>query len=66
MTKYSVICSSSTKEGLEKLINEFFYSTSWYLDEDNQLRNKDPSRPIPPLLIRIRRGRFQALREARP
>ncbi len=37
--KNKLLASSSTKEGIEKLINQYFYSTSYTLQE-NQIVGK--------------------------
>ena len=34
------LASSGTKEGIEKMINQYFYSTSYKLDEDLNIFGK--------------------------
>lgn len=34
------ICSSATIKGLEKLINEFYYSDNYFVNSDKQAENK--------------------------
>ena len=38
--KTRLIGSSSTKEGLEKIINEYLFSTNWIIKENLELYNK--------------------------
>lgn len=34
------VCSSATIKGLEKLINEFYYSDNYFVNSDNQAESK--------------------------
>ena len=34
-----LLATSPTKEGIIKLINEFYFSNNYYLDEDLKLKN---------------------------
>lgn len=38
--KKKCIFTATSKQNLEKLINQFFYSENYYIDEQNQIRNK--------------------------
>ena len=38
--KARLIGSSSTKEGLERIINEYLFSTNWTIKENLELYNK--------------------------
>ena len=37
-----ILSTSATKEGLEKLINGYFYSKNYYIDDDMTLKNRTP------------------------
>lgn len=38
--KKKCIFTATSKQNLEKLINMFFYSENYYIDEQNQIRNR--------------------------
>ena len=38
--KTRLVGTSSTKKGLEKIINEYLYSTNWIIKENLELYNK--------------------------
>ena len=39
MAKTKCILSSTSKEGLQKMINDFYYSTNYIITEDNKVYN---------------------------
>lgn len=55
MTK-TKICSSASREGLAKLINQYYYSTSYIVDEQNQAHNKNG--PVNFGTVTEKKGRF--------
>lgn len=62
--KATVYASSATKEGLEKLINEFYYSKNYIITEDMRIYNTKTGKTIDSMAVRQTRGKWQFVKEA--
>lgn len=40
------VCSSDSIKGLEKLINEFYFSDNYFVNSDNQAENKKTGKKL--------------------
>jgi hypothetical protein len=58
MTKTGIIASSPSKDRLQKMINEYFYSTAWVILEDLRLFNNKQKRFCTKYLVENKRGRY--------
>ena len=58
MTKNGIIASSPSKDRLQKMINEYFYSTEWVILEDLRLFNSKLNKFCENYFVENRRGRF--------
>ena len=58
MTKTGIIASSSSKERLQKMINEYFYSTEWVILEDMRLFNSKLNKFCENFFVESKRGRW--------
>ena len=58
-----LLASASSKEGIEKMINEYFYSSGYYILQDDdgefQLKNDSRDRISEEVFIVKKKGRFQ-------
>ena len=54
-----LIASASSKEELQKLVNEFYCSTNWIIQEDNSLFNTKLNRSTDSTIVRFFRGRWR-------
>lgn len=59
MAKSKLICTASTKEELQNLINEFYYSTRWIIKEDNKLINTKTNKTIDNSVVRLYRNKWR-------
>lgn len=55
--KSKIIASAPTKEDLQKLINRYFYSDNYYIDENSKLCNKVKDAPTNYIIIE-KKGRY--------
>lgn len=53
-----LLLSAPTKERAEKLLNEFFYSTTYVIQEDNKITWKE-GQFCEGLICNVNRGRFK-------
>lgn len=58
MTKTGIIASSPSKDRLQKMINEYFYSTAWEILEDLRLFNRKQNRYCQKYIVERKNGRF--------
>lgn len=58
MTKTGIIASSSSKERLQGMINEYFYSTAWEILDDLRLFNSKQNKFCENYFVENKRGRF--------
>lgn len=58
MTKTGIIASSSSKERLQGMINEYFYSTAWVILEDLRLFNSKQNKFCENYFVENKRGRW--------
>ena len=54
-----LIASSATKEGLQSLINKFYCSENWIINDDNQAENKKTGKKLGNVIIKNKRYRFE-------
>ena len=57
-----LLASAPTKEGLEKLINEYFYSTNYIIKDDRPYSTKSGFAPER-FKVTYNRGRYRFIRE---
>lgn len=59
-TKRKCIFTAISKESLEKLVNDFFYSTNYYLDEsDMKIKNKKNGFVKDSWIVEVKGGRYR-------
>lgn len=60
--KTKVIISSDNKNDLEKMLNKYYYSENYYIDDNLEIKNniKEYSDI---LKVRIKKGRYQIYKE---
>lgn len=58
MTKTGIIASSPSKDRLQKMINEYFYSTAWVIMDDLRLFNSKQNRFCNKYVVENKRGRY--------
>ena len=54
-----LIASAPSKEELQKLVNEFYCSTNWIIQDDNSLFNTKLNRSTDSVIVRFFRGRWR-------
>lgn len=54
-----LIATAPSKEELQKLINEFYCSTNWVIQEDNTLFNTKLNGSTDSTIVRLFRGRWR-------
>ena len=60
MAKYGkIIASASTKERLEKLINDYYYSNNWVITDNNEVYNTLTTRFMIGKVVVNKKGRYQ-------
>ena len=60
MAKYGkLIASATTKEKLEKLINEYYYSNNWVITDNNMIYNTLKDRFSIGTIVVLKKGRYQ-------
>lgn len=57
--KIRLIGTSSTKEGLEKIINEYLFSTNWIIKENLELYNKKTEKTLSNYRIVQKKNRWR-------
>lgn len=62
--KFKVYASAPTKEELEKLINDFYYSKNYTITEDNTIYNTKTGKTIDTMAIKVKKNRWQFGKEA--
>ena len=55
----NLIASSGSKEGLTKMINQFYYSTNWFINDEWQAENSKTGKKTGKIVIKKRRFRFE-------
>ena len=58
MTKTGIIASSPSKDRLQKMINEYFYSTAWVIMDDLRLFNSKLNKFCENFFVENKRGRW--------
>lgn len=56
------LMSASSKEELEKLINEYYFSENYFINSDLKIENKENKKIITSLSVVNKKGRWQAVR----
>ena len=59
--KNNLIATSRTKQGLEKLINKFFYSNNWVLNKDLTLFNNKLNKGTDFYKVEFKNNRYRFL-----
>ncbi len=61
MAEIQLLASSGTVEGIQQLINQFFYSDSWRVDPETlEARNETQGKKLPDgLRVIKKRGRYR-------
>ena len=57
--KMKVYASAPTKEGLEKLINDFYCSQNYIITEDNTIYNTKTGKTVDTMTIKVKKNRWQ-------
>ena len=57
--KMKVYASAPTKEGLEKLINDFYCSKNYIITEDNTIYNTKTGKTVDTMTIKVKKNRWQ-------
>ena len=56
--KTRCICSTNSKEDLQKMINEYFYSQNYVITEDNQVYNTKNEKYLDDYIVQVRKSRW--------
>lgn len=59
MKKYSLVCSAVTKEDLEKMINQYFYSKNYVITDDNMVYNTLKDEVLDSYAVVNKKGRWR-------
>lgn len=62
MTSKGLLGSASSKEALEKLINEYFFSKEYYIDESLKIKNDKLGRTLDKYYIKVTKNRWRLYR----
>lgn len=63
--KRKCIFTAISKEKLEELVNQFFYSTGYYLDEsDMKIKNKLTGKVMDSWEVEVKFGRYRIYKES--
>ena len=54
-----LICSAGTREALETMINEFYYSDSYRIQDDGTVFNAKKNAVLDSTMVEQRRGRWR-------
>lgn len=54
-----LICSAGTKEDLEKMINQYYYSSNYQIMEDNSVYNKKTDKTLDNVKVVQKCGRWR-------
>ena len=57
--KSDLVCSTGSKEDLEKMINQYFYSTNYIITESNEVYNKLKEKTLDNFIVTVKRGRWR-------
>lgn len=52
------LASAPNKPALEKLINEYFHSSSYFINSENQIESLDTMRLLPGFSVAAKKGRW--------
>ena len=64
-SKTSCVCSAGSKEDLEQMINEHFYSTNYFINDDMMVENKKTGKIMDCWTVKVTTsGRWQVRRIA--
>ena len=64
MKKKQIRFSATSKKDLEKLVNRYFWSNGYYLDEsDMKIKNKLTGKVLDYYSVEIKNGRYRVYRE---
>nr|DAI36211.1 MAG TPA: hypothetical protein [Caudoviricetes sp.] len=62
MTSKGLLGSAPSKEALEKLINEYFFSKEYYIDESLKIKNDKLGRTLDKYYIKVTKNRWRFYR----
>ena len=57
--KTKCIGTSTSKEGLQNLINKYFYSENWIITDNNEAYNTKLNKFLDNHIIKVSKGRWQ-------